>query len=396
MDEARLKQILINLLGNAVKFTEKGEIELKVEKLRMNDSTIALRFSVRDTGIGIPVEKQKYIFNAFTQENSSISKRYGGTGLGLTISNNILGYMGSHLSLSSVKKKGSVFFFDIEIPYEIPQLKEEDEITIKTALVVDDNETNRIILEHMLSYKNIKSTLASNGMEALEVLLKGERFDVILMDYHMPVMSGLETIDKITVLFNQRKETSPFIVLSSSSEELGILTSVRKIENAHLLLKPIKSHDLYKTLKKVDQNYTVEISMDQSEKVSQLFALDLEVLLVDDNAVNMVLNNRIMKSLAPSIHLTEAVNGLQALEECRKKHFSIILMDVQMPIMSGIEATRNIRMLPGYEHIPIIGVTAGNVLGEKEKCLESGMNDFLPKPIRQADIIEVFKKYINV
>ncbi|MGE8535918.1 MAG: response regulator [Chryseobacterium sp.] len=396
LDEARLKQILINLLGNAVKFTEKGEIELKVEKLRMDDSTIVLRFSVRDTGIGIPVEKQKYIFNAFTQENSSISKRYGGTGLGLTISNNILGYMGSHLSLSSVKEKGSVFFFDIEIPYEISQLREEDEITISTALVVDDNETNRIILDHMLTYKNIKSTLASNGMEALEILLKGERFDVILMDYHMPVMSGLETIDKITGLFNQRKETSPFIVLSSSSEELGILNSVRKIENAHLLLKPIKSHELYKTLKKVDRSYAVEISKDQSEKVLQLFAPELEVLLVDDNVVNMVLNNRIMKSLAPSIHLTEAVNGLQALEECRKKHFSIILMDVQMPIMSGIEATRNIRMLPGYENIPIIGVTAGNVLGEKEKCLEAGMNDFLPKPIRQKDLVEVLKKYINV
>lgn len=396
LDEARLKQILINLLGNAVKFTEKGEIELKVEKLRMNDSTIALRFSVRDTGIGIPVEKQKYIFNAFTQENSSISKRYGGTGLGLTISNNILGYMGSHLSLSSVKEKGSVFFFDIEIPYEIPQLREEDEITIKTALVVDDNETNRIILEHMLTYKNIRSTLASNGMEALEILLKGERFDVILMDYHMPVMSGLETIDKIIGLFNQRKETSPFIVLSSSSEELGILTSVRKIENAHLLLKPIKSHDLYKTLKKVDQNYAVEISKDQSEKVSHVFASELEVLLVDDNVVNMVLNNRIVKSLVPGIHLTEAVNGLQALEECRKKQFSIIMMDVQMPIMSGIEATRNIRMLPGYEHIPIIGVTAGNVLGEKEKCLEAGMNDFLPKPIRQKDLVEVLKKYISI
>ncbi|KQT20999.1 hypothetical protein ASG22_16420 [Chryseobacterium sp. Leaf405] len=395
IDEARLKQILINLLGNAVKFTEKGEIELKVEKLRMNDTTIALRFSVRDTGIGIPVEKQKYIFDAFTQENSSISKRYGGTGLGLTISNNILGYMGSHLSLDSAKEKGSVFFFDIEIPYEISQL-EEDEITVKTALVVDDNETNRIILEHMLTYKNIKSTLASNGMEALEILLKGERFDVILMDYHMPIMSGLETIDKIKELFNQRKETSPFIILSSSSEELDMLTSVRKIANTHLLLKPIKSHDLYKTLRRVDQSNAVEISKDQSEKASHLFSSELEVLLVDDNPVNMVLNNRIMKSFAPSIHLTEAVNGLQALEECRKKQFSIIMMDVQMPVMSGIEATRNIRMLPGYKHIPIIGVTAGTVLGEKEKCLESGMNDFLPKPIRQADLIEVFKKYISV
>lgn len=396
IDEARLKQILINLLGNAVKFTEEGEIELKVEKLRMDDHTIALRFSVRDTGIGIPAEKQKYIFDAFTQENSSISKRYGGTGLGLTISNNILGYIGSHLSLISEMDKGSVFFFDLEIPYEMPELREADETSINTALVVDDNETNRIILEHMLSFKNIKSTLASNGMEALDIMLKGGHFDVILVDYHMPIMSGLETINKIKGLLNQRKEIAPFIVLSSSSEELDILSSVRKIENTHLLLKPIKSHDLYKTLKKVERSTVIEIIQDRPGKDSEAFARELDVLLVDDNPVNMVLNNRIMKSLAPNINLTEATNGLQALEECRKKQFSLIIMDVQMPIMSGIEATQNIRKLLEYQHIPIIGVTAGNVLGEKEKCLESGMNDFLPKPIRRADLLEVLKKYISV
>ncbi|MDQ1161618.1 signal transduction histidine kinase/CheY-like chemotaxis protein/CHASE3 domain sensor protein [Chryseobacterium sp. SORGH_AS 447] len=396
IDEARLKQILINLLGNAVKFTEKGEIELKVEKLSMDDNTIALRFSVRDTGIGIPVEKQKYIFAAFTQENSSISKRYGGTGLGLTISNNILEYMGSRLSLTSEKDKGSVFSFDIEVPYEISELIEEDEMIVKTALVVDDNETNRIILEHMLAYKDIKPTLVSNGLEALEILLKGERFDVIVMDQLMPVMSGLETIDKITALFKQRKEISPMIILSSSSEELNVTNSLRKIENAHLLMKPIKSHDLFKILRMADENNSIEIIQDQTGKAPHIFASELEALLVDDNPVNMLLNNRIMKALAPDIRLTEVVNGMQALEECKKKLFSIIIMDVQMPIMSGIEATQHIRMLPGYEQVPIIGVTAGNVLGEKEKCLESGMNDFLPKPIRQADLSEVLKKYIGM
>lgn len=396
IDEARLKQILINLLGNAVKFTEKGEIELKVEKLSMNDHSIALRFSVRDTGIGIPVEKQKYIFAAFTQENSSISKRYGGTGLGLTISNNILEYMGSRLSLTSEKEKGSLFFFDIEVPYEISELIEEEEMIVKTALVVDDNATNRIILEHMLNYKNIKSTLACNGLEALEILLKGERFDVIVMDYHMPVMSGLETIDRIAALFSQRKELAPIIILSSSSEELNVINALRKIENAHLLLKPIKSNDLFKILRMADENSTIEIIQDQTEKAPHLFASELEVLLVDDNPVNMLLNNRIMKALAPDIRLTEVVDGMQAVEACRNKRFSIIIMDVQMPVMSGIEATQNIRMLPGYDHVPIIGVTAGNVLGEKEKCLESGMNDFLPKPIRQADLSEVLQKYTGI
>ncbi len=394
-DESRLKQILINLLGNAVKFTEKGEIELKVEKLRMDDKNIALRFSVRDTGIGIPVEKQKYIFNAFTQENSSISKRYGGTGLGLTISNNILKYMNSHLSLTSAPEKGSVFFFDIEIPYEISESGEDNDMAIKKALVVDDNESNRIILQHMLAYKNIESTLAANGMEALQILLTGGRFDVILMDYHMPLISGLETLDKIRKLFDKQQGNSPVIMLSSSSEELDVITSIRERENAYLLLKPITSDDLYKTLQMAAQSNVVEITQDQPGKASYSLASELEVLLVDDNPVNMVLNNRMMKSLTPDAHLTEAVNGLEALEQCRKKQFSIILMDVQMPVMSGIEATQQIRILPGYENVPIIGVTAGNVLGEKEKCLASGMTDFLPKPLRQADLLEMLKKYIS-
>jgi len=395
IDQSRLKQILINLLGNAVKFTEKGEIELKVEKLRIDDKNIALRFSVRDTGIGIPVEKQKYIFNAFTQENSSISKQYGGTGLGLTISNNILKYMGSHLSLISAPEKGSVFFFDVEVPYEISEFRKDEDITIKKALVVDDNENNRIILQQMLAYKNIESTLAANGMEALKILLKGDRFDVILMDYYMPVISGLETIDKIRELFHKNKENTPFIILSSSSDELDVITSIRERENTYFLLKPITSNGLYKALQGATQSDVVEIPEDQSEKASYAFEPELDVLLVDDNPVNMVLNNRMMKSLAPDAHLTEAVNGLEALEACKKKHFSIILMDVQMPIMSGIEATQQIRMLPGYENIPIIGVTAGNILGEKEKCLESGMTDFLPKPLRQADLLEILKRNIG-
>ncbi|MFC5871993.1 PAS domain S-box-containing protein [Chryseobacterium arachidis] len=397
LDESRLKQILINLLGNAVKFTQEGEIELKVEKLRMDSQNITLRFSVRDTGIGIPVEKQKHIFDAFTQENSSISKRYGGTGLGLTISNNILGYMGSQLSLISTPEKGSVFFFDIEIPYEISEIREDDDLTIKKVLVVDDNEANRVILQHMLTYKNIEATLASNGMEALQILLKGERFDVILMDYHMPVISGLETIEKIRTLFKERNETAPLVILHTSSEEHDVINSFRKEDNSYFLLKPIKSDDLYKTLKRVAQSSVTEVLVKKhSEKDQFLFMKELDVLLVDDNPVNMILNNRMMKSLVPDANLTEAVNGLEALEACKNKNFSIILMDVQMPVMNGIEATRQIRLLPGYKDVPIIGVTAGNVLGEKEKCIDSGMNDFLPKPLRQSDLSEMLKKYIAV
>jgi len=207
----------------------------------------------------------------------------------------------------------------------------------------------------------------------------------------------LETIDKIRELFNQRKEISPLVVLHTSSEEHDVINNFRKEDNSYFLLKPIKSDDLYKTLRRVAQNSVIEISgQENSQKDQFSFMKELEVLLVDDNPVNMVLNNKMMKSLTPDAKLTEAVNGLEALEECKKKNFSLVLMDVQMPVMNGIEATQQIRLLPGYENVPIIGVTAGNVLGEKEKCLESGMNDFLPKPLRQADLLEMLKKYIAI
>ncbi len=395
LDESRLKQILINLLGNAVKFTSQGEIELKVEKLNINNKDITLRFSVRDTGIGIPKEKQQFIFDAFTQENSSISKRYGGTGLGLTISNNILKYMGSSLSLVSVVDKGSVFYFDIQIPYEMADHHEDEDLKINRVLIVDDNEANRVILQHMLAYKNIDSKLAANGMEALQILLAGERFDVILMDYHMPIISGLETIEKIKEMFNQQNELSPLIILHTSSEEHDVINSFRQENNSYFLLKPIKSEELYKTLKQVVKHTEKEIShIPQPETETSLLMQAPRVLLVDDNPVNMVLNHKMMRSLITDAELTEATDGLQALQQCREKTFNIILMDVQMPIMDGIEATKQIRLLPGYADVPIIGVTAGNVLGEKERCINSGMNDFLPKPLRQADLLEMLKKYI--
>lgn len=394
LDESRLKQILINLLGNAVKFTEQGEIELKVEKLDIDSQNISLRFSVRDTGIGIPKEKQQHIFNAFTQENSSISKRYGGTGLGLTISNNILNYMGSSLSLKSELHKGSVFYFDIQVPYAMSERHEED-LKINKVLIVDDNEANRIIIQHMLAYKNVDSKLAANGMEALQILLAGERFDVILMDYHMPVISGLETIEKIKELFSQQNETSPLIILHTSSEEHDVINSFRQENNSYFLLKPIKSEELYKTLKRAVKNTEREVTHNtQPDTDIPKLMQSPRVLLVDDNPVNMVLNNKMVRSLIPDAQLTEATDGLQAWELCKEKPFDIILMDVQMPVMDGIEATKQIRLLPEYADVPIIGVTAGNVLGEKEKCLDSGMNDFLPKPLRQSDLLEMLKKYI--
>lgn len=397
IDESRIKQILINLLGNAVKFTSEGEIELKVTKLQQDDKNIKLRFSVRDTGIGIPLDKQQRIFDAFTQEDSSVSKKYGGTGLGLTISNNILQYMNSTLSLTSTPGEGSEFFFDIEVPYEESDENDSEDISdlgINRVLIVDDNANNRMILQHMLAYKNIESRLAANGMEALQLIMAGEHFDIILMDYHMPVISGLETIDKIRALYSRQDDVSPLVVLHTSSEEHEVVNSFRKNENSFCLLKPIKSRDLYMTLKQAVKQTERKAVTSDVEARSRPSITGLKVLLVDDNPVNMVLNNKMMQSLVPDAVFTEAVDGQKALEYCRTNTYDLILMDVQMPLMDGIEATKQIRLLTNGKDMVIIGVTAGNVKGEKEKCLAAGMDDFLTKPLRSADLMEALKKHL--
>lgn len=400
IDESRIKQVLINLLGNAVKFTERGEIELSIQKLGLHEERMTLRFAVRDTGIGIPKEKQRRIFDAFTQEDSSVSKRYGGTGLGLTISNNLLKYMGSQLYLESEPGTGSTFYFDVEVPFEHVELAEE-ELPLERVLVVDDNATNRLILERMLTFKNIACVLAENGMEALQLLMRGERFDVILMDYHMPVLSGLETIEKIKALFREQEEAVPLIVLHTSSEEHDIISSFREEERSFCLLKPIKSEELYAILRRAVRRHTAEgvppvVRGTVSSDGEGIYDQHAEVLLADDNPVNMALNVRMMTSIMPNARLTEVINGAKAVVACREKVFDIILMDVQMPEVDGIEATRQIRQLPHYTDTPIIGVTAGNVLGEREKCLEAGMSDFLPKPMRLQDLRGVLEKFMQV
>lgn len=397
VDESRIKQVLVNLLGNAVKFTEKGEIELKIHRLPDTGPLLRLRFAVRDTGIGIPKEKQQRIFDAFTQEDSSVSKRYGGTGLGLTISNNLLKYMGSKLSLTSELGIGSEFYFDLELAYELAELTSEVAMPLSTVLIVDDNASNRIILKNMLAYKQIDAVLAENGMVALQLLMRGERFDAILMDYHMPILSGLETIVKIKELLKKEQEAIPLIVLHTSSEKPDVISGIRQQEQSFCLLKPIKSAELYQTLRRAvlqNKQHAELASKGGVAEQSLAYNQKAKVLIADDNAVNMALNLHMMNAIMPNAELMEVEHGGQALAACRIHTFDFILMDVQMPEVDGLEATKQIRLLPGYALTPIIGITAGNVRGEREKCLEAGMTDFLTKPIRQHDLLVALQKFV--
>ena len=393
-DNVRLKQILINLLSNASKFTEHGEIELKVEILETLDTETTFRFSVRDTGIGIKDDKQSKIFDAFSQEDGSTTKKYGGTGLGLTISNKLLGMMGSRLQLQSVLGIGSTFFFDITLKAEAGEPEIWEDLKINNVLIVDDNDNNRMILRQMLLLKNIDSKEARNGLEALQLIATGTRFDLILMDYHMPFMDGLETIAKIREQFYATPEEQPIMLLSSSSDDENVVKACEIYQVSQRLVKPIKMHDLYDTLAKLhkkDTRVTSTVQTSQPNTTSKI-----TILVAEDNAVNMLLARTILNRTAPNARVIEAKNGVEALNFCLSEVPDIIFMDVQMPLMNGYEATERIRKMEALVKVPIVALTAGNVQSEKDKCLAAGMDDFVTKPVVEETIGLMLNKWLNL
>jgi PAS domain S-box-containing protein len=396
-DPVRLKQILVNLLGNAVKFTESGEIELKISPLsELTDGRMTLRFEVRDTGIGIQKEKQGKIFEAFSQEDASTTKKYGGTGLGLTISNKLLGLMGSKLQLESSLGKGSCFYFDISLQAEIGEpIQWKEIIDIHKALIVDDNDNNRLILRQMLKLKNIEVEEASNGFEALQLLAKQNWYDVILMDYHMPYMDGLETIRKIRESFAASPEQLPLVLLHSSSDDEKIQHACEEMSVNQRLVKPVKMEDLFDSLYRLNKvQHSNEKLTDTEDKPFRINSPAISILVVEDNMVNKLLAKTIISRIAPEAQILEADNGEEALLLYEKA--DLILMDIQMPVMNGYQATKAIRSLEKTDrHVPIIALTAGNVKGEKEKCLIAGMDDFVAKPFVEESIVHLFKVWLH-
>ena len=395
-DNVRLKQILINLLGNATKFTASGEIELKIEPLSTLGDLSTVRFSVRDTGIGIKPDKQDKIFRAFSQEDSSTTKKYGGTGLGLTISNKLLALMGSKLQLESTPGTGSLFYFDITFKTERgePIIWENIE-AIKKVLVVDDNDNNRMIISQMLLLKNIRTEKAKNGFEALQLLASGETYDVILMDYHMPYMDGLETIRKIRENFFHTAAEQPIILLYSSSDDEKIIKTCEELQVSHRLIKPVKMQDIYNTLSRLYKKEPDAKDVNTADDLVETGEV-VTVLIAEDNDVNLLLAKTIIRRIIPNVILVEAKNGIEALEYCRKQLPDLIFMDVQMPEMNGYEATKNIRIIEGAgKHTPIIALTAGNVKSEREKCLEAGMDDFIVKPIVEKTLAVSLNKWLH-
>ncbi|MEX2593475.1 MAG: response regulator [Anditalea sp.] len=395
VDEIRIKQILINLLGNAIKFTHQGEIELKISQLSCSrEGHSTYRFEVRDTGIGIAENKQTKIFEAFSQEDGSITKKHGGTGLGLSISNKLLALMGSHLELISLPGKGSTFFFDLP-------LRSEDEEAInslnfgliKKVLVVDDNDHSRSIIMDMLSCEHREVHEANNGYEALLQIGANRDYDVTLVDYQMPYMNGLETIKKIKKVFNPMDENS-FILMHNASDHELILEACEELDIKHHLVKPIKLDDLFHAFSHIREEINPK-KKPTEQAGDKLDPGSYKVLIAEDNPTNMLLARIIIERIAPNVVIIEAYNGLEALHYCQKESPSIAFMDIQMPVMNGFEAAKKILKLPHCANVPIIALSAGNVKGEREKSLKAGMVDFIPKPIVEDTFKMALDKWVD-
>ncbi|MBE9126471.1 MULTISPECIES: PAS domain S-box protein [unclassified Coleofasciculus] len=398
-DITRLRQILVNLLSNAVKFTAAGEVVVSVTvETATSDGDIRLLFAVRDTGIGIPSERMNRLFKPFSQVDTSMTRNYGGTGLGLVISKRLSEMMGGRMWVESQVGVGSTFYFTVvakpapnsaiaDLP--IPQA----ELTGKRLLVVDDNGTNRQILTLQAQSWGMEVRAAESGVQALEWLMNGEGFDIAVLDMQMPQMDGLNLALHLRSLPDCAE--LPLVMLSSVNRQI-VEQSTQNPDFAAILTKPIKQSQLYNVFIGIFCRQRISIrptgaSLGQltSELAQQL---PLRILLVEDVAVNQKVARQMLQRLGYRADV--ANNGQEALESLRRQSYDVVFMDVQMPEMDGLDATRHIRQEWSSPSQPwIIAMTAHAMQGDKEQCLQAGMNDYISKPIRPDAIVQALKNY---
>lgn len=386
-DPLRLRQVLTNLLSNAVKFTERGSITVRTSLVAHQKKTVIVRFSVEDTGIGIPPEAQKKLFSSFTQADGSTTRKFGGTGLGLTISRQLVNLMGGDISVSSEQGKGSLFSFEIAMQPSTQSMALPDQESCQTltgvkALIVDDNATNREILRHYLRAWEMPYEEANNGRQALAKLREAASdapFAVVFLDMHMPDMDGVElsTIIKNDERINDNKR----IMLSSAGL---ISTTEQKQAGIHACLsKPYRQSQLLDiTLAAMRGEGKTEAAA--TATAHTVIRHDAQLLLVEDNTINQKVAVSMLNKLGFH-HIDIADDGAIAVRMSEKKQYDLIFMDCQMPNMSGYDATKHIRKRETSQHqprVPIVAMTANAMVGDREKCLTSGMDDYLSKPIK--------------
>ncbi len=399
-DPLRLRQVLLNLLGNAIKFTEQGEIVLRVRLKEKTGRGLLLQFSVQDTGIGIPANRQHEIFEAFTQADSSTTRKYAGTGLGLTISSRLARLMGGNIRVESEPGQGSTFYFTAEFGIGkalTDFVNPQDTVDLRnfSVMVVDDNATNRQILRQVLLNWEMKPTVVDSAREALSLLQdaqkSGKPFPLVISDVHMPEMDGF-------TLAKQIKENPALagatIMMLSSGERLGDGERCRDLGLNAYLTKPVRQSRLRDAIvaalrgaaAPLSQDVTVtRRSMDETRRC-------LRVLVAEDNHVNQVLAKRLLEQRGHTV--VTANNGVEAVAQVETSEFDVVLMDVQMPEMDGFQATHAIREKEQKtgKHIPIIALTAHAMKGDQERCIAAGLDGYVSKPLQITELLQAIEK----
>jgi CheY-like chemotaxis protein len=411
-DPTRLRQIISNLVGNAVKFTETGEVLVNVKLLDETDTAARLRIEVKDTGIGLRPEEVEPIFESFSQADGSTTRKYGGTGLGLAISRRLVGLMGGELSVDSDYGHGSVFWFELELEkqqgrqdtdHKSPLIERAD----LHVLVVDDNLTNREILDHHLEAWGISHSCCESGARALELLHAAQAdsnpFNLVILDYQMPEMDGLELARRISV---DRQLSGTRMVMFSSVDDFEMLEAHRDFEIDCSITKPVRQSELYDCLinNKVRAYRGSHHKMyDEVPAAIAQHTCPRHILLVEDNQVNQAVATAMLKKLGyRNVHI--ANNGREALDKVEQAHYDVILMDMQMPVMDGYEATAALRAREqalaataggtAILHTPVIALTANAIQGDRENCLAAGTDDYLGKPYTSDELHDVLEKWL--
>lgn len=401
-DPVRIRQILVNLLGNAIKFTKEGEIFVSIRRdgdfyHKDGKKKQNLVIQVKDTGIGIPREKMQKIFESFTQADNSTTRKYGGTGLGLTISKRLAELMGGYLTVESEPGKGSIFslHLSMEVANEQPEILLPAKPLLKKVLVVDDNSTNLLLMQEMLRHFQIHCEIAASGMEALQSLQQAaaskDPFDLVITDHHMPGMDGIALVKEIKRQAPGGNE--PFILMLSSLEKNMYQYEAEKTGISKFISKPVKLHELNSLLlslfEKTMQNDTLHPSLPAIEKISQAAS----IMVVDDDPINMLLITEVLRRMG--FDVIQMNNGKEVIEGLDHYEPVLIFMDVNMPEQDGYTTTRLIRQLPEpMRNTPIVALTADAMKGDREKCLAAGMNNYISKPFKLEEIEAVLKNYM--
>ena len=402
-DAVRIRQVLVNLLGNAIKFTERGEIFVEVKAgpaVREADGRqyCRLNIGVKDTGIGILPEKLEQIFESFTQADTSTTRKYGGSGLGLTISRNLAQLMDGELIVTSEPGKGSHFTFSLplEIVEDKPVRPPRSLSSIKKVLVVDDNATNRLLMQGIFEYLYIPCEICGGGREALAAIERsaneGHPFDLVITDHQMPEMDGITLARAIKK--KEEEEAQPVMLMLSSLEKMSYQQEAEAAGIHIFLQKPVKLKELNKVLLSLldgpDQQHEINPAIPRINSLTE----SASVLVVEDDPVNLLLITELLTRMG--FQVIQAANGREALKVLSHKQPALIFMDINMPEMDGYTTTRIIRRLPNpLGKTPIVALTADAMPRDKEKCLQAGMNNFISKPFRINEIESALRIYLG-